>query len=263
MADFLTAVTPLILTYNEAPNLPRVLERLDWARRIVVLDSGSTDATEAIARAHPAVDFRVRCFDNHAAQWTHGLESCGIDTEWVLALDADYVLGEDLVAELSDLQPASDVVGYELRFRWAVHGRLLSGTLYPPVVALYRRAGANYVQTGHTQRVRLQGRIEALRHPAIHDDRKPLARWLASQDRYAALEAAELLDAPWNALRWQAKVRRLMFVAPWLVPLYCLTVRRGLLDGKAGWHYALQRGIAEAIIALKLIERRLGIGPPG
>lgn len=53
-----------------------------------------------------------------------------------------------------------------------------------------------------------------------------------------------------------------MFVTPWLVPLYCLTVQRGLLDGKAGWHYALQRGIAEAIIALKLVERRLGLTPP-
>ena len=43
-------------------------------------------------------------------------------------------------------------------------------------------------------------------------------------------------------------------VAPWLAPAYALLVKRGLFDGRAGLHYALQRGIAEAILSIKLIE---------
>lgn len=101
-----------------------MLARLGWARRIVVLDSGST---KAIARVHPAVDFGVRPFDSHAAQWNHGLRAC--DSDWALALDADYVLSEALVSELATLQPASDMAGYELRFWQAKVGRLLRRVL--------------------------------------------------------------------------------------------------------------------------------------
>ena len=59
----LEQITPLILTFNEAPNIGRLLERLDWARRVVVVDSFSDDQTEAIARRCPSVDFVRRCFD--------------------------------------------------------------------------------------------------------------------------------------------------------------------------------------------------------
>ena len=53
------------------------------------------------------------------------------------------------------------------------------------------------------------------------------------------------------------KLRTMIVVTPFLVPLYCLFVRGLVLDGLPGWLYAFQRGIAEAILAIKLIERRL------
>ena len=62
-------ITPLVLTYNEAPNLSRTLARLTWAREVVVLDSGSTDATHEIAAQFPNVRFEVRAFDDHTTQW--------------------------------------------------------------------------------------------------------------------------------------------------------------------------------------------------
>jgi hypothetical protein len=53
-----------------------------------------------------------------------------------------------------------------------------------------------------------------------------------------------------------------MVVTPWLVPIYCLTVGRGVLDGWEGLYYAAQRGVAEGILALRLLEWRLGRGAP-
>jgi glycosyltransferase involved in cell wall biosynthesis len=255
---FLDKVTPLILTWNEAPNIGRVLERLRWARRIVIVDSGSSDGTVEVARSHPGVEVCTRAFDTHARQWSFGLEETGIDTEWVLALDADYLLPEALVDELAALRPAESVAGYKARFRYAIHGHLLSGSLYPPVAVLYRRDRARYVQDGHTQRVVLNGNVEWLRNPVIHDDRKPLSRWLAAQARYAEAEARHLGAARWRDVGWADRVRKLVVVAPWLVPLHCLFVKRGLLDGLPGWHYAVQRGIAEAVLSLQLIEAKLG-----
>src|SRR4029079_8546941 len=93
-------ITPLILTYNEAPNIGRTLERLSWARDIVVVDSFSDDETLDIARSFSNVRVYQRRFDGHEQQWNFGLQETGIETDWVLALDADYVLTDELVNEL-------------------------------------------------------------------------------------------------------------------------------------------------------------------
>ncbi|MEZ0308084.1 MAG: glycosyltransferase family 2 protein [Ramlibacter sp.] len=252
--DFLSRVEALILTWNEEANLERTLAALTRVPKVVVLDSGSNDATLAIAARYPNVRVCTRPFDNHAAQWNHGLTACGIEAEWVLALDADYVLPPALVDEISRLDPGAGVDGYRGRFRYCVAGEPLSGSLYPPVTLLYRRAAASYVQDGHTQRVQLGGTVLALKNPALHDDRKPLSAWLLSQDRYAKLESELLLATPWARLGWGDRLRTLVVITPWLVPLYCLTVGRGLLDGRRGLFYALQRGIAEAMLGARLLQ---------
>ena len=92
-------VTGLILTANEAPNIARTLGPLSWLRDIVIVDSMSTDGTAEIAAGFPNVRVFTRAFTTHAEQWNFGLEQTGIATEWVLALDADYVLSDDLSRE--------------------------------------------------------------------------------------------------------------------------------------------------------------------
>src|SRR5687767_10562859 len=93
-------ITPLILSYNEEPNIRRTLDSLRWAEHVVVLDSGSTDATESIARTFSNVDWQVRSFDNHRAQWMHGILSTNIATDLVLALDADMSVPSAFVEEM-------------------------------------------------------------------------------------------------------------------------------------------------------------------
>ena len=95
----MTDITPLILTFNEGENIGRTLSALDWAREIVMIDSGSTDRTLELARAaHPKVVVIQRQFDTHATQWNFGLDQ--ITTEWVLTLDADYELSAEFQDEI-------------------------------------------------------------------------------------------------------------------------------------------------------------------
>jgi glycosyltransferase involved in cell wall biosynthesis len=253
-------VTPLILTFNEAPNIGRTLSALAWAKDVVVVDSGSTDATREILARHDRVRVFERAFTTHAEQWTFGLEQTSIRTDWVLALDADFLLSDALVKELASLKPDAAVNGYRASFTYCVGGRPLRGAAYPPVVVLYRRAGARYIQDGHTQRVQVPGQVDPLAGGIFHDDRKPLAHWLAAQARYMRLEARKLLATPAAELGPADRLRKLVVLAPAAMFFYCFLVRGGILDGRAGLYYALQRSVAEAILSLYLLQDQLGIG---
>lgn len=247
----LDQITPLILTYNEAPNIARCLSGVSWAKEIVVVDSFSDDETVAVAKSFPHVRVFQRAFDNHRNQWEFGLKETDIKTPWVLALDADYVVTNQLVAEIEQLRPES-VMGYRANFIYCINGKKLRSGIYPPVTVLYRRHAASYVQDGHTQRVAVQGTIGELRAPMMHDDRKSLRRWFRSQTRYTELEAQKLIRAEAAELGMADRMRRWIVVVPPVMLVYCLIVRGGVLDGWQGFYYAFQRTLAELMLAVNL-----------
>jgi glycosyltransferase involved in cell wall biosynthesis len=251
----LDQITPLIITYDEAPNIERVLRKLVWAQRIVVIDSGSTDGTLDILNGYSQVDVINRPFVDFAGQCNFGLTQ--VRTTWVLSLDADYELSDDLVAELRSLRPAAQIVGYRAHFIYRIFGRSLRGSLYPPRTVLYRKDQACYSNEGHGHRVAVRGNIVELNGVIFHDDRKPLARWVSSQQRYAREEANYLLKSYDDKLSNIDKIRAIGWPAPILALLYTLFVKRCILDGWPGWYYVLQRLIAEALTAIEVVDRRL------
>lgn len=248
----LEQITPLILTYNEAPNIERTLRQLGWAKRLVVVDSYSTDETLDMLAAYPQVEIFQRPFDTFAAQCNYGLQQ--IRTEWVLSLDADYVLTDDLLAELRGLRPQDSINGYRARFKYCIFGKPLRGTLYPPRQVLYRREKAGYEDDGHAHHVCVAGETGWLSSCILHDDRKSLSRWLSSQDRYLILEAEKLRRMAGTELSVGDRIRRNKVLAPFVVLVYCLIFQKGIFDGWAGWYYALQRMLAEILLSLRLIE---------
>ena len=253
----LDRITPLVLTYNEEANLPRLLAALDWAGRIVVVDSFSTDRTAEILRAHPRVEMFERKFDSHAKQWSYGLDETGISTEWVLALDADYIVTPESLEELRKLDPDERVSGYRAGFRYCINGRPLWGSLYPPVTVLYRKKRASYVQDGHTQRAVIEGSVESLQQRLWHDDRKSLSRWLKSQDGYSDQEADKILGTSFAELPWSGRVRKLLVLAAPAAVVSTLILNGGIFQGTAGLYYAMQRTLAEILITLKMLDRTL------
>jgi len=253
-------ITPLILTWNEEPNLRRCLERLRWAGEVVVLDSGSTDATAAIAAEFPNVRFLVRPFDDHTTQWNFGVDATR--THWVLSLDCDYVLGPGFEDELAGLPADTPCDAFFASFRYLIFGKPLRSCLYPPRAALFRKDRCRYVPDGHTQILRIPGQTASLNTRIDHDDRKPLSRWFSSQDKYAKLEAEKLLALAPSELSPQDRIRRSMILGPVVVFFYTLLLRRAALDGWAGWFYTFQRTLAEIMLSLRLLEKRINAGPP-
>jgi glycosyltransferase involved in cell wall biosynthesis len=253
----LADITPVILTYNEEANIGRVLAKLSWAKDIVVVDSYSTDRTREIITEFRNARVLLHAFEDHAAQWTYAVAETGITSDWILTLDSDYVLSEDLIEELRRLEPGEDVAGWDASFRYFIHGRPLPRSIYPPRIILCRRDRARFYQDGHTQRLAVTGSVRHLQHPVYHDDRKSLAHWVAAQDRYARLERTKLHTTPRAELGMADRLRAHAIVAPVAVLLHCLFVKGLILHGFPGWHYAYQRTIAELLLSLYLIEDRL------
>lgn len=249
----LDSITPMILTYNEDCNLRDTLERLTWAKQILIVDSYSTDKTLAITSEFPQVRVVQRKFDHFADQCNFGL-TC-IDTPWVLSLDADYKCSESLSTEISELNAVKK--GYEAKFVYGIYGKPLRAALYPPRIVLYQAKSANYVRDGHSHRVVVNGDIGRLASPIMHDDWKPLSLWMATQIRYASVEADQLLAAQDSTLDWKHWLRKRILFTPILTAIYCLFYQGLILDGWRGLFYVLQRVSAEVCLSLTLIDKKL------
>jgi hypothetical protein len=250
-------LTVLLLTYNEEANIERTLAALKWVPGILVIDSGSSDRTLEILATEPNVTVHHRPFDSFADQCNFGLNL--IKTEWVLSLDADYVVTPALVKEICSsfhLAEQMQFAGFAIPFRYCIAGKPLRGTLLPPRICMYRTAGARYRNDGHGHRVDVPGKVGRLHNPILHDDRKPLERWLASQLAYLTIETRKLQTTPSSQLSIADRLRLKTPLAPLAALVLCLLVNGGILDGWQGWTYALQRCYAEILLKLMLLETR-------
>ena len=252
-SDILNKITPLILTYNESVNIKRTLAKLSWAKQIVVVDSFSQDSTLEIFQSYPSVKVFQRKFDTHTNQWNYGLDK--IASEWVLSLDSDYILSDELIEEISTISSKTPIDGYFIPFKYCVFGESLTGTILPPRQALFRQCKSIYVDDGHTQLLEVEGKSAYLNNYIFHDDRKSLSRWLWAQDRYMIIEAKKLIETPWANLSYGDKIRKLKFAAPLIIFFYCLILKGGIFDGWAGWYYAFQRMLAETLLSIRIIEQ--------
>jgi glycosyltransferase involved in cell wall biosynthesis len=253
-SSMLADITPVIITYNEAENIGRTLSHLTWAKDIVVVDSSSTDDTRAILTKFPQVRVFNRAYDNHANKWRYAVEETEIKTNWILRLDADYQMTDELVAELASLDPNAPVSAYRITFDYAIFSHRLLSSLYPANTILLRRGRFSIVDRGHTEGWEIIGPVSALKCRVIHDDWKTTDRWMIDQSRGMRREV-NLLHKQRRGLRDWLRLR------PPLMPIaaffYTLFGKGLIFSGRAGIFYALQRLVAEAALSLMVLEERL------
>ncbi len=245
-------ITPVILTYNEQANIERTLNALSWANEILVVDSFSTDQTLELCQQYKNVRIVQRQFDDPANQCNFALQQ-NIKTEWVMSMDADYVVTPELVDELKTLSNSQTTQAYEVSFNYLINGQAVVGSLYPPRTVLYKKQHANYRQDGHTQRVTIDGSVEKLDGKIQHDDRKSFDRWLNSQKKYAKQEVTKLAEASWGQLSWPDRMRAIG-IAPILIVPYSLIIKGSILSGWPGLVYTGQRFIAEVYLQLARLK---------
>jgi glycosyltransferase involved in cell wall biosynthesis len=186
-------ITVIILTKNEEKNIEAsITSAKQIAKRIIVVDSGSTDQTVEIAKANGADTFYHE-WSGHAAQFNWALDNCNIQTEWVFRLDADERISEELAAEILEklAQENIDTVnGYAMRWRvyfmgkWIKHG----GTHKPYFLRLFRYGKGRVEEKMMDEHIIVDGSVEKLNGDLIHYDYKGLDAWLNKHIWYSELE---------------------------------------------------------------------------
>jgi glycosyltransferase involved in cell wall biosynthesis len=271
------AVSVLILTLNEERNIGTCLAALRGFNDIVVLDSFSTDQTVQIANGLGARVYQ-REFDNFAGQRNFALENIDFSNEWILHLDADEALTTELLEEIRRAILDPNVDAYRIPSRLMFMGQWLrySG-MYPTYqVRLGRKRALRFAQVGHGQREDLDPRrVATLKQAYLHYSfSKGLADWFERHNRYSTDEARATVvrlreggRVDWLGLISTAATRRRramkdlsmhMPFRPLLRFLYMYVLRRGFLDGRAGWTYCRMMATYEFMIVAKAREMLRG-----
>jgi len=272
-------ISVVILTLNEADNLPRCLASVAWSDDVVVLDSGSTDATVEVAQTHGA-RVLVRGFDSFAGQRNYAMEQAGFRHSWVLHLDADEVVTPALRDELLAIAgtAASPFPVYRVASKIIFMGRWLKHAgMYPAYQVRFGRSDAlRFIDHGHGQReVQPPEQVGTLRNPLEHYNfSKGVNDWFARHLRYAEREARLMLAEREQPLRLvglfstdaterRRSLKRLaarLPLRPWLRFFYAGVLRGGFLDGIAGLRYARMLAIYQHFIDLNQLELRAAQG---
>ncbi len=218
-----------LITYNEEHNLPRALTSLAGiADEIVVVDSGSTDRTEEIARAHSA-SFFERSFTNHADQKNYAA-SCA-SNDWIFLLDADEEMSSELRNSLLEWkQSEPEFAVYQMaRLTWYLGAWIHHSRWYPDFQRrLYRRDQASFSGMIHSA-LHFEGKAGSLSGHLLHYTIRTFAEHEAKVEGYTTVMAQELFSQgrrKWRAAMWLA--------APWSW-LQNYVLHLGFLDGHRGW----------------------------
>ncbi|MBQ8057969.1 MAG: glycosyltransferase family 2 protein [Ruminococcus sp.] len=186
-------ITVIVLTKNEEKNIKACIESAKMiAKRVIVVDSGSTDNTVELAKNNGA-EAVYHEWVGHARQFNWALDNCNINTEWVFRLDADERISKELACEIREKlasEESKDVNGYEMRWRiyfmnkWIKHG----GTHKPYFLRLFRFGTGRVEDKLMDEHIIVDGAVKKLNSDLIHYDYKGLDAWLSKHIWYSQLE---------------------------------------------------------------------------
>ena len=185
------SVSACVIAHNEAANLERTLNSLNWADEIVVVDCGSDDGTADIARRFTDHVYERPNLSNLNVNKNFSFDQAASD--WILCIDADEVVGDGLDAELVAVTAAeSPASGYFIARRNFWFGRpLMHGGHYPDrQLRLFRRGRGKFPERHVHERLSLEGKAGMLREAMDHYPYPSLAHYLTKMDFYTSFEAA-------------------------------------------------------------------------
>lgn len=267
LSDILTIAIPV---KNEALNLPDCLKSVREFSHIVIVDSGSADATCEIARAAncEVVSFHWDGRFPKKRNWL--LRNYPFKTPWVLFLDADERMTEAVVKELETVLPDTKHDAFLLRYDNWFMGRLLRHGDFTHKTALLRIGHGAYEKISeckwssldmeiHEQLV-VEGTVGVCKARLEHHDRRSLKSYYARHNEYSSWEAkrfAALKD--FSVLTGRQKLKYGLLCRKWFPWAYFLAgylFKGGFLDGAPGYYFALGKMFYFSQVQAKIREAK-------
>lgn len=281
------SITALVAAKNEEVNIGRCLASTTPARHVVVLDSGSTDATAEVARMAGAqvVQFHYRGGYPKKRQWA--LDTLPIDTDWVLLLDADELVPPTLWREIAEaIDEARGASAFLIKKGFHFLGRRMRfGGFSHSAVLLFRTGCARFERIlndsvdGYDmeihERLIVDGTIRTLKTPLVHEDFKGLEAYIARHNAYSTWEARlrstylqsgrygdetirpRLFGNSQERRRFLKKIVLRIPFEPAIWFFYHYVVRLGILEGRAGLIASQIRASYIAQVRAKIHEERI------
>jgi glycosyltransferase involved in cell wall biosynthesis len=238
-----------IITLNEEKHIRKCIESvISIADEIIVVDSGSTDKTVEIARKLGA-NVYYRKFDNYGNQKNYASEKVKYD--WILSIDADETLEENLIIEIKKAVENNDCEAYSIPRKNIIFGKFIRYTRWQPEldrhVWLYKKDKGKWVNEVHEE-VQVVGRIGRLKNAKVHYQYETITEFLVMMNNYSSIEARENFK---NGKSFS--VISLLFA-----PLYNFMVRYfyrlGFLDGWRGFALSYLMAIYHVEVVVKIWE---------
>jgi glycosyltransferase involved in cell wall biosynthesis len=262
-------ISVLVLTKDEERNLPRCLDSICWSDDIHVLDSFSNDSTVAIAEERGAKVW-YRTFDSFAQQQNWALENIPFRHPWVFYIDADERVTPKLAESMqAAVQNPGEAVAFRIRRRDFFMGTWLKHVQATPYyLRLFRPEKMRYERIGHPVSVP-DGEVVPIDGYLDHYPfSKGIAQWVDKHNFYSTQEAGQLIAD--RAQQPSLNLRKALFSSsfeerrrhqkqiyyripgrPLVKALGLYVVKRGFLDGYAGFAYSVLMGFYEYLIVLK------------
>lgn len=272
----------MVLTGDEERNIGKCLASvLPLTSRIYIVDSMSTDRTVEIAESMGARVLR-RSWTTHADQFNWGLENCGVETDWVMRLDADEEITPGLAEALSRFlaEPPSDVTGIYVRRQVHFMGRWIRyGGYYPTwLLRIFRNGHGRCEALAMDEHIVVDGgRTIQIAEDIIDNNKKDLTFWIDKHNRYASREVQDILgkrssggsgvgvkpslsgqqDSVRRWVKDRVYLQMPLFVRPFMYFFYRYFVRFGFLDGIPGLIFHFLQGFwYRFLVDAKLYEEQ-------
>lgn len=254
----------IILTYNEEKHIERCIKALEiLSPQIFIVDSNSTDKTIEIAESLGAKTYK-NPWKNYSTQFNWGLENCPIKTKWVMRLDADEIIPEDLVREIKDEleNKSSEFKGFILnRGHVFLERKIKHGTSYPTKLLRIWENKNGYCENKWMDEhiiLKRKGKLKTLNNPFWDYNLNNLGWWTDKHNNYATREALDQLNKKYglfdieeakNDSTFQSKLKKILknqvyekmpkSIRAFLYFHYRYIFRLGFLDGHQGliWHF--------------------------
>jgi glycosyltransferase involved in cell wall biosynthesis len=253
-----TSVSVIILTLNEEANIEYCLRSVyGWSDDIHVVDSFSDDNTVALAMKYTKKVHKVG--EDHWANLRNwAMRNLPLKYDWVLFLDADERLTEELKKEISEvLKTSPEENGFYIKRRiifldkWLKHG-----DQYSKVLRIFRHKFTEYIAKGDAEYAIVKGKVGILEHDMIHEDKKGISRWIEKHNRISDRAAKQYLNKKDSLLRNRERdseieggshtwikyniwVKIPLLLRPFVTFLYQYIFKLGFLDGIEGMSYHL------------------------